>query len=142
MARISLTSGFTIIPEGSYVFKITSVDYKEAFGKLEIHLETEDGQKHCERYSLLKSNGEPNDGAYNAFSFFAKSAMNDFDLDDIDPQDLVGKFIECDVEHDVQPNRNDPSKTVTFVHLKNIKANDGWEQPVTINLADALNTED
>ena len=142
MARISLTSGFTIIPEGSYVFKITSVDYKEAFGKLEIHLETEDGQKHCERYSLLKSNGEPNDGAYNAFSFFAKSAMNDFDLDDIDPQDLVGKFIECDVEHDVQPNRNDPSKTVTFVHLKNIKANDGWETPVTINLADALNTDD
>ena len=133
MARIKLTGGFSIIPEGTYVFKITNVVYKEAFGKLEISMQTQDGQKHIERYSLLRADGTVNDGAMNAFSYFAKVAMQISDDEvEIDPQDLVGCFVECDVEHDVQPNRNDPDKTVTFVRLAEKRRSDGWdEQPTT-----------
>lgn len=33
MAKIGLTEGFTLIPEGTHVFQITDVKYKEDFGK-------------------------------------------------------------------------------------------------------------
>ena len=38
MAKIGLTEGFTLIPEGTHVFQITDVKYKEDFGKLEIYM--------------------------------------------------------------------------------------------------------
>ena len=34
MAKIGLTEGFVLIPEGWHVFKITKVTYKEEFGKI------------------------------------------------------------------------------------------------------------
>ena len=129
MAKIGLSDGFSVIPEGTHVFQITAVNYKEAFGKMEISMQTQNGSKHIERFSLLKSNGEPNEGAMNAFSYFAKAALNDFDRTEIDDQELVGHFIECDVEHDVQPNKNHPDKTITFVRLADKRPSDGWDIP-------------
>ena len=70
MAKIGLTEGFTLIPEGTHVFQITDVKYKEDFGKLEVYMQTQTGSKHIERFSLLKSDGSPNEGAYNSFSYF------------------------------------------------------------------------
>lgn len=132
MAKIGLSEGFTLIPEGTHVFKITAVNYKEAFGKLEITMQTQSGAKHIERFSLLKTDGSPNEGALNAFSYFAKTALNDFSLTEIDHEDLVGCFIECDVEHDVQPNKNKPDKTVTFARLADKRPSEGWvkEKPL------------
>ena len=127
MAKIGLTEGFSVIPEGTHVFKITDVKYKEDFGKLEVTMQTQSGAKHIERFSLLKSDGSPNEGAYNALSYFAKTALQNYDLSEIDHTDLIGHFIECDVEHDVQPNKNKPDKTVTFVRLADKRFSDGWE---------------
>lgn len=127
MAKIGLSDGFTLIPEGTYVFKITTVNYKEEFGKMEVTMQTQDGLKHVERFSLLKSDGSPNEGALNAFSYFAKTALNDFTLTEIDHEDLVGCFIECDVEHETQPNKNKPDKTVTFARLTDKRPSDGWD---------------
>lgn len=126
MARIGLTEGFSVIPEGTHIFKITDVNYKEAFGKLEVSMVTQKGQKHIERFSLLRNDGSPNEGAYNAFSYFAKTALNDYTLTEIDHTDLVGHFIECDVEHDIQPNKNNPEKTVTFARLTDKRPSKGW----------------
>ena len=39
MAKIGLSEGFSVIPEGTYVFKITKVNYKEDFGKMEVRAE-------------------------------------------------------------------------------------------------------
>lgn len=128
MAKIGLSEGFTLIPEGTHVFKITAVNYKEAFGKLEITMQTQSGAKHIERFSLLKTDGSPNEGALNAFSYFAKTALNDFSLTEIDHEDLVGCFIECDVEHDVQPNKNKPDKTITFARLADKRPSEGWDE--------------
>lgn len=129
MARIGLSEGgFTLIPEGTHVFKIIEVNYKEDYGKLEIKMQTQEGLKHTERFSLLSTNGSSNEGALNAFSYFAKTAMNDFDLTEIDHTDLIGHFIECDVEHDVQPSNKDPNKTVTWVRLTEKRVSDGWEE--------------
>lgn len=143
MGKIKLSEGtYSVIPEGTYVFKIVSVTYKEDFGKMEILMETKDGQKHTERFSLLKSNGDTNDGALNAFSYFAKTALNDYSLKEINCEDLVGHFIECDVEHDVQPGKNDPSKTVTFARLTGKYVSEGWEEVKTVSAsAPAVKTE-
>ena len=129
MAKIPLSSGkFEVIPEGHYIFKITNVEYKETFGKLNVTLETKDGQKTVERYSFLKSDGSEQQGAINAFSYFAKAALGDFSLTEIDHEDILGHFIEADVTHTVQPNKNDPNKTVTFIKLQNTSPSTGWDE--------------
>lgn len=131
MAKIGLSEGFSLIPEGTHVFLITAVDYKEDFGKMVVTMQTQSGLKHLERFSLLKSDGQPNEGALNAFSYFAKTALDDFSLTEIDHEDLVGHFIECDVEHDTQPSNKDPNKTVTFARLADKRVSDGWEENTT-----------
>lgn len=130
MAKIKLSKGgFTPIPEGEHIFKITKVDYDEDFGKVEIDMVTVDGKKHIERFSLIRNDGELNEGALNAFSYFAKTALDDFSVEEIDPKDLENCYMKCIVEHDVQPHRDDPSKTVTFVQLTNNKPADGFGTP-------------
>lgn len=131
MAKIGLTEGFTLIPEGTHTFQITTVSYKAEFGKMEVTMQTQGGSKHIERFSLLKNDGSPNEGALNAFSYFAKTALNDFSLTEIDHEDLVGHFIECDIEHESQPNKNNPDKTVTFARLADKRHSDGWADAPT-----------
>ena len=44
MALINLAAGgYSVIPEGTHVLKITKVEYKEEFGKLLITMETRTG---------------------------------------------------------------------------------------------------
>ena len=126
MAKIPLSAGFTLIPEGEHVFKIVDVTYKEQFGKLEIKMETKDKLKHTERYNLLDKNGKWSEPAQNAFSYFARIALDDNPAE-IDPADLVGHYIKCEVVHDVQPRQDDPSKTITFVRLDKKEKATGFE---------------
>ena len=137
MAKIPMRSGFTLIPEGTYVFRIEKVEYDERFGKLEITLKTQSGMTHTERFSLLDNNGDLNEKALNAFSYFAKVALDNFDLaegDEIDPQDLVGRFIEAQVEHQVLPKRDRATglilegQTTTFARLGEKSPSKGWSE--------------
>ena len=128
MAKIGLTEGFTLIPEGTHVFKIIEVNYKEDFGKMEVIMQMATGQKHTERFSLLDKNGEPNPGGLNAFSYFAKTALNDFSLSEIDEQDLVGHFIRCEVEHEKVESNRTPGKMLTFARLGDKEAADGFDE--------------
>ena len=120
MAIINLGEfkGFTLIPEGWHDFKIVKVDYDEKFGKMEIQLVTKSGQKHTERYMLLDNSGEINQGGVNAFSYFARVAMNDFQIDSIDHEDLIGKFIRGKIEHKkgTKPNPK-TGKYATFANI-------------------------
>ena len=128
MAKIGLSEGFSLIPKGTHVFKITGVNYKEDFGKMEITMQIASGQKHVERFSLLNKDGEPNQGGLNAFSYFAKVALNDFNLTEIDHEDLVGRFIRCEVDHEeVESNRN-PGKMLKFVRLGDKESADGFDE--------------
>lgn len=131
MARIPLSSGFTLIPEGEHIFRIYDVKYDENFGKMEVMMVTAEGMKHTERFSLMDANGEPNEGALNAFSYFAKTALNDFALEEIDHADLVGHYIRAEVVHTPTPSKKDPTKTVTFANLGDKFPADGFDtQPV------------
>lgn len=117
MAKIGMSSGFVLCPEGNHVFRIYDVEYKEDFGKIEVRMVTADGITHTERFSILKANGEFNDKALNAFSYFAKTALNDFTLEEIDHTDLINHYIGATVVHNEQPKSDDPTKTVTFANL-------------------------
>ena len=128
MGKITLSEGFTPIPEGTHIFKIVGVDYKEAYGKLEIKMKTAKGQTHIERFSLIKQDGSSNEGALNAFSYFARTAMNDYTAQDIDPEELIGYYIECDVEHEKVPSSKDPKKTLTFTRLTEKRPAEGYDE--------------
>ena len=101
MARIPMTSGFTLIPEGTYVFRIYDVSYDEEFGKIEIKLVNAAGMTQTERFTIKDKNDEPNEKA----------------LEDIDPMELIDHFIEAEVVHTKLPSNKDPNKTVTFANL-------------------------
>lgn len=128
MAKIGLTEGFSLIPKGTHVFQIVKVNYKEDFGKMEITMQTATGQKHMERFSLLNKDGEPNEGGLNAFSYFAKVALNDFSLTEIDHEDLVGHFIRCEVDHEEVESNRTPGKMLKFVRLGDKEAADRFDE--------------
>ncbi len=117
MAIIPMTSGVTLCPEGEHIFRIYKVDYDEEFGKLVVHLVNAQGITHQERFTLMGGNGQINEGACNAFSFFAKTALNDFSLEAVDPQMLVDHYIKAEVTHTKLPSNKDPNKTITFANL-------------------------
>ena len=130
MARIPMTSGFTLIPEGTYVFRIYDAKYDEV-GKIEVKLVNAQGMTHTERFSIKDKNDEYNEKALNAFSYFAKTAMGDYALEDVDPEELIDHYIEAEVVHTKLPSTKDPSKTVTFANLGDKAPADGFDtEPV------------
>ena len=127
MARIPMTGGFQIMPEGEQVLKITKAEYDVDFGKAVFTLTNVKGQTCLERFSLLNQDNTPNEKALGAFSFFAKTAMNNFDLEDVDPEELVGRFIRAEVIHNKVPSNQDPTKMKTFVNLGSKSPADGFD---------------
>lgn len=127
MPTIQLTSGFTVCPEGVHIFRIYKVDYNQDFGKLTIYLVNAQGITHQERFSLMNVSGAPNEKAYNAFSYFAKTALNDYTRAAIDPNDLVGHYIKAEVVHTIVPSTKEAGKTMTFANLSNKWVADGFD---------------
>lgn len=131
MARIPMSSGFTLIPEGVYVFRIYDVAYDETWGKLEVKLVNAQGMTHTERFMLKDQNDEPNEKALNAFSYFAKTALNDFSVEEIDHRDLIDHYIRAEVIHTKLPSKKDPTKTVTFANFGDKSPADGFDTEPT-----------
>ena len=127
MARIPMTGGFQIMPEGEQVLKITAAEYDEDFGKAIFTLTNAKGQTCQGRFSLMNQDGSPNEKALGAFSFFAKTALNDFDIEDVDPEELVGHYIKVEVIHNKVPSTSDPGKMKTFVNLGSKSPADGFD---------------
>ena len=130
MARIPMTGGFQTMPEGEQVLKITKAEYDEDFGKAIFTLANAKGQTCQERFNLLNLDNTPNERALNAFSFFAKTAMNNFDLEDVDPTELVGRYIRAEVIHNKVESRTEPGKMKTFVNLGSKSPADGFDGAV------------
>lgn len=114
--KLSAGGGFTPVPEGIAIFEVSAVDYKPDFGKLEITCTTYNGLNHIERFSLLDSNGNMNPKAQNAFSAFAKTILQDWKLEEIDPEDLIGGYFKARVTHKVVPSTKNEGESVTFVN--------------------------
>lgn len=127
MSKIKLSDGgFTLIPEGVTTFKIVSVEYKEDFGKMKVNMQTKSGAKHTEQFTLLDKNGEVNDGALKAFSYFAKTALNNYELDEIDEQDLVGCYITATVTHEEFESNKTPGRMLKSARLNDYSVAAGF----------------
>lgn len=103
MARMKLSeSAFKIIPEGVTTFKVVEVDDTkyEDFGKIAVKLQTAKGETHTENFTLIKPSGDLNEGALKAWSYFARTCLNNFRADEIDTQDIVGCYITATVKHE------------------------------------------
>lgn len=103
MAKMKLSeSSFSLIPEGTTIFKVVEVDDSkyEDFGKLAVKLQTAKGETHVENFTLIKANGDLNEGALKAWSYFARVCLNNFQADEIDTQDVVGCYIQGTVKHE------------------------------------------
>lgn len=128
MARIPMTGGnYQQIPEGEQVLKVTKAEYDAEFGKIIITLQNVKGLTCQERFSILNQDNTPNEKALNAFSFFAKTVMNDFEMEDVDPEELVGHYLRAEVIHNQVPSNKDPNKMMTFVNLGNKSPADGFD---------------
>jgi len=136
MAVINLTNSFQICPEGVDIFMVSDVTYDEDFGKMEITLTNADGFTIKERYNLMMADGNPNEKALSAFSFFAKTALNNFKAKEVDPIELVGHFIEGNVVHTTTQSKTDADKTVTFANLKDRKPATGFNRDSSVNKVD------
>lgn len=132
MSKVPMTSGFTLIPEGTHVFRIYEIEQDETFGKIIVKLVNAQGMTQIERFSLKNKNDEWNEGALNAFSYFAKNALNDFTREAVEPKELIDHYIRAEVVHsDPIPNRNNPSKTIVFANLGDKYPADGFDtEPV------------
>nr|DAQ25017.1 MAG TPA: hypothetical protein [Bacteriophage sp.] len=133
MGRIPMRDGFSIIPEGEDIFRVYEATYDEDFGRIAIKLVNAAGATHIERFSILNNDGDYNEGALNAFSYFAKNVMDDLGLEDVDPVELVDHYVGATVEHTVLPSNKDPKKNVTFAHLKDLYPVDGFDPSKTVS---------
>lgn len=103
MAKITLSKGtFKLIPEGVTTFKVVEVDDSkyEDFGKLVVKLQTAKGESHNENFGIVRENGEVNEGALKAWSYFARTCLNNYSVEEIDTQDIVGCYITATVKHE------------------------------------------
>ena len=128
MARIPTTGGFQNMSEGEQVLKITAAEYDEEFGKAIFTLVNAKGQTLQERFSLLNLDNTPNEKALAAFGFFAKTALNNFDIEDVDPEELVGCYLKAEVIHNKVESKKEPGKMITFVNLGNKSPATGFEE--------------
>ena len=132
MARVPMRDGFMPIPAGTYVFRIYDTAYDEDYGKIQVKMVTAQGMTHVERFSIKDKNDELNDRALAAFSYFAKTALNDFDRqEDVDPEELIDHYIGAEVVHNIVPSNKDPNKSMTFANLGDKFPADGFDTEPT-----------
>lgn len=121
---------FTIIPEGTTIFKIMEVDESkyDDYGKLKVTLQTSSGEKHFENFSFTKANGDINEGALKAWSYFARVCLNNFQVEEIDTQDIVGCYIQANVTHETytRTSGEKAGQEATAVRLKDYTSASGF----------------
>lgn len=147
MAKIKLSdSSFSLIPEGVTTFKIVKVDDSsyEDFGKIVVEMQTAKGETHNERFTLINSKGNLNEGALKAWSFFARTCLNNMSLEEIDTQDIVNCYITATVKHESYEytNKDGEVKKGTSARLNNyVVASYGFKSPKNDEEYDRMSDE-
>lgn len=138
MAKIHFNGvAFSPIPEGRYVLKITKVTQTEDeaskdYGVIIVGMQTKDGKSHTERfpylkYSNLDKSWEVNDKVLGRFEIFSKNALGNFSLEEIDPEDLIGCYIEVTVSHSQSEGKGkNAGKTYTNANLSDFAPASGF----------------
>lgn len=121
---------FAMISEGTTIFKVMEVDESkyDDYGKLKVTLQTSSGEKHFENFSFTKANGDINDGGLKAWSYFARVCLNNFQVEEIDTQDIVGCYIQANVTHEkyTRTSGEKAGQEATAVRLKDYTSASGF----------------
>ena len=96
---------------------ITKSHYDQEYGKVEIELKNEKGEIVNNNFGLMGNDGTQNDGALKAFSYFSRVAMGDWGYDEVDDEELVGKFIRADIEMTKSKKANDKGEFMSFANI-------------------------
>lgn len=145
MAKMKLSEGgFSIIPEGVTTFKVVEVDDSkyEDFGKLAVKMQTAEGKTHTEQFSLIKKGGELNEGALKAWSYFARTCLNNYQLDEIDTQDIVGCYITATVKHEEFESNKEKGKMLKSARLNDYTVAVGFGSKAADNDIDEDDSDD
>jgi hypothetical protein len=96
-----LQDKFPVLPEGEQLVRVKEVIDEEyaKFDKLSVVIENEDGISCKLNFNFVKDDGSPNSGAETAYTFMCRALLNDPTADEIDTDDLVGKFAIAEVAH-------------------------------------------
>lgn len=138
MGFIALTD-YQPLEEGVHNFKIVEVNFKEEYMKLSITLRTKYGADTYLNFNFIGNDGKPNEVANRIFSFFARTALHDKEAKQVDPETLVGKFVQATATKRVYTNKDGDEK-VAF-DLKNFKEINGYEdavEPAGVDLASLI----
>ena len=122
MAKMKLSedTGFILIPEGVHILKVTEVDDSkyEDFGKLSVKMQTADGKSVTKMFAFRKANGELNEGTNKAWSYFARTCLNNFKADEIDTQDIVGCYVKTTITHQEFESNKEPGKMLKSANIE------------------------
>lgn len=121
MARIGLSEGFRDLEEGpAQLLTIAQVSYDPKFNKAQVRFEDAEGGSCFETYRMGKGKTRGEQVAANVFSTMAKHALHDWSIEDIDPDDLVGRTVIADVTRDKSTN-SDTGEERWYTHVRNFK---------------------
>lgn len=114
MKRKAVESTYQPILEGEQVVRIKEIDESqyEKFDKITIVIEDAAGRTARENLTFVNPDGSPNEIADFIFTRIGRAALGDETLDEIDTNDLIGKFVRVEIEH------NEGSKGGIFANVK------------------------
>ena len=75
----------------------------------------------AEKPSVAREIARSNNGGAKAFSFLAKTALNNFSAVELDPTALVGKKLIGDIEHSEVESTTKEGEMMKFANLRNFK---------------------
>lgn len=89
------------IPEGEYIFRIQDVKLDEKFGTLEMTFVTDPDVGEYElkkKFNIYSNDGSINDKIVNLLGWIYKACMDNEELEELDPLDFEGKYVQGTVE--------------------------------------------
>ena len=116
------------LDEGVHNFKIVAVDFNEEFMRLSITLRTKYGAETFMNFNFITADKKPNEVASRIFSYFARTALHNKDAKEVDPETLVGCFIQGTASKRTYTNKDGEEKTA--FDIKNFKEINGFEDAV------------
>lgn len=138
MGFIALTD-YQPLEEGVHNFKIVEVNFKEEYMKLSITLRTKFGADTYLNFNFIGNDGKPNEVANRIFSFFARTALHDKEAKQVDPETLIGRFVQATATKRTYTNKDGEEKYA--FDLKNFKEINGYEdavEPAGVDLASLI----
>lgn len=117
--KLSQSNGMFIKEAGKKVLlQITKANYDQEFGKVELEFKNERGEIINENYNLMANDGSINEPALKAFSYFTRVAMGDWGVQEVEEEELIGKWLRADIK---MTKGSKPDKEGNAIYFANIE---------------------